>query len=145
MSKRAGILAAAIAATALALGGLVRAAAQEGADDLAVVKRAVAQTTPPAAAPAAKAPAPGPRTGKPTWLKVRVIDKGSKKGRVTVNMPLALVRAFGDAPIDWKCGGEEHPGRRCSIKVAEVLEALEAGQDLVEVDDENSIVKIWVE
>jgi hypothetical protein len=26
-----------------------------------------------------------------------------------------------------------------------VLEALEAGQELVEVDDENSIVKIWVE
>ena len=144
MSKRACMLAAAVAATALARGGLVRAAAQEAADDLAVVKRAVAQAPPPAA-PAVKAHPPTPRTGKPTWFKVRVVDKGSKKTRVTVNMPLAVVRAFGDAPVDWKCGGEEHPGRRCSIKIAEVLEALEAGQELVEVDDENSIVKIWVE
>ncbi len=144
MSKRAWILAAAIGATALAVGGLVRAAVQEGADDLAVVKRAVAQA-PSAAAPAAKAQAPAPRSGKPTWFKVRVVDKGSKKTRVTVNMPLALVRALGDAPIDWKCGTDERPGHRCSIKVADVLEALEAGQELVEVDDENSIVKVWVE
>ena len=58
---------------------------------------------------------------------------------------LAVVRAFGDAPIDWKCGEDGHPRRRCSIRLAEVLEALEAGQDLVEVDDLQSIVKIWVE
>jgi hypothetical protein len=144
MSKRAWMVAAAVATTTLALGGLVRAAAQEAADDLTVVKRAVAQAPAPAP-PAAKAAAPAPRTAKPTWFKVRVVDKGSKKTRVTVNMPLALVRAFGDAPVDWKCGGDEHPGRRCSIKIAEVLEALEAGQELVEVDDESSIVKIWVE
>jgi hypothetical protein len=144
MSKRAWILAAAIAAAALALGGLVRAAAQEAADDLAVVKRAVAQAPSPAA-PAVKAQAPAPRTGKPTWFKVRVVDKESKKTRVTVNMPLALVRAIGDTPFDWKCGGDEHPRHRCSIKVSEVLEALESGQQLVEVDDEQSIVKVWVE
>jgi hypothetical protein len=144
MKARAWMLAAAIAATALALGGLVRAAAQETADDLTVVKRAVAQASAPAA-PAVKPAAPAPRASKPTWFKVRVVDKGSKKGRVTVNLPLALVRAFGDTPFDWKCGGDEHPARRCSIKVADVLEALEAGQELVEVDDENSIVKIWVE
>ena len=144
MKARAWMLAAAIAATALVLGGLVRAAAQETADDLTVVKRAVAQASAPAA-PAVKPAAPAPRASKPTWFKVRVVDKGSKKGRVTVNLPLALVRAFGDTPFDWKCGGDEHPARRCSIKVADVLEALEAGQELVEVDDENSIVKIWVE
>jgi hypothetical protein len=136
------MLAAGIVGAALALGGLVRAAAQEAADDLTVVKRAVAQ----APAVAAVRPAAGaPRSGKPQWFKVRVVDKGSKKGRVTVNLPLALVRAFGDTPFDWRCGADEHPARRCSIKVADVLEALEAGQELVEVDDERSIVKIWVE
>jgi len=138
------MVAAGIAATALALGGLARAAAQETADDLTVVKRAVAPA-PVQATPAVRAAAPAPRASKPTWFKVRVIDKGSRKGRVTVNLPLALVRAFGDTPFDWKCGGDEHPARRCTIKVADVLEALEAGQELVEVDDENSIVKIWVE
>jgi len=144
MKARAWMLAAGFAGMALAVGGLVRAVAQGAADDLTVVKRAVAQAPAPApAAPVVKAPAP--RSGKPQWFKVRVVDKGSKKGRVTVNLPLALVRAFGDTPFDWKCGGDEHPARRCSIKVADVLEALEAGQELVEVDDENSIVKIWVE
>jgi hypothetical protein len=143
MKTRAWMLAAGIAGTALALGGLVRAAAQT-ADDLTVVKRAVAQAPAPAG-PAVKPAASAPRSRKPQWFKVRVVDKGSKKGRVTVNLPLALVRAFGDTPFDWRCGGDEQPARRCSIKVADVLEALEAGQELVEVDDENSIVKIWVE
>jgi len=144
LKARAWMLAAGITSTALGLGGLARAAAQGTADDLTVVKRAVAQAPPPAA-PAVKPAATVPRSGKPQWFKVRVVDKGSKKGRVTVNLPLALVRAFGDTPFDWKCGGAEHPARHCSIKVADVLEALEAGQELVEVDDENSIVKIWVE
>ena len=144
MKARAWMLAAGITSTALGLGGPVPAAAQATADDLTVVKRAVAQVSPPAA-PAIKPAATVPRSGKPQWFKVRVVDKGSKKGRVTVNLPLALVRAFGDTPFDWKCGGDEQPARRCSIKVADVLEALEAGQELVEVDDENSIVKIWVE
>ena len=143
MKARAWMLAAGIAGAALALGGLVPAAAQETADDLTVVKRAVAQAPAPAAP--VKPAASAPRSGKPQWFKVRVVDKASKKGRITVNLPLALVRAFGDTPFDWRCGGDEHPARRCSIKVADVLEALEAGQELVEVDDENSIVKIWVE
>ena len=144
MKTRVAMLAAGIAVSAVAIGGMARAASQEAADDLTVVKRAVAQAPAPAA-PAARAEAPVPRTNRPTWFKVRVIDKGTKKGRVTVNLPLSLVRALGDTPFDWKCGGDGHPGRRCSIKVAEVLDALEAGQELVEVDDEQSIVKIWVE
>ena len=145
MKAKAWMLAAGIAGAALALGGWAPAATQEPADDLTVVKRAVAQAPAPAAtAPAAKA-SPAPRAGKPQWFKVRVIDKGSKKGRVTVNLPLALVRAFDNVPVDWKCGGEDNPARRCSIKVADVLEALEAGQELVEVDDEEHVVKIWVE
>jgi len=144
MKARPWMLAAGILGAALAVGGLARAAAQEAADDLTVVKRAVAQTAPPAAN-SVKAEALPSRSGRPTWFKVRVVDKGSKKTRVTVNMPLALVRALGDRPFDWKCGGDDRPRSRCSIKVSEVLEALEAGQELVEVDDENSIVKVWVE
>jgi len=146
MKSRVWMLVAGIAGTALALGGMARAASQETPDDLTVVKRAVAQAPAPVpAAPVMKAPAPAARAGKPQWFKVRVIDKGSKKGRVTVNLPLALVRAFDNVPLDWRCGRDDNPSRRCSIKVSEVLEALEAGQELVEVDDEDHIVKIWVE
>jgi len=141
------MLAAGIAGTVLVFGGWARAAAQQAPDDLTVVRRAVAQAPAPAAsAPAVKATAPAPRAGsKPQWFKVRVVEKGSKKSRVTVNLPLALVRAFGDVPVDWRCGGDELPSRRCSLKVADVLEALESGQELVEVDDEEQVVKIWVE
>jgi hypothetical protein len=123
-------------------------------DDLAVVKRAVAQSAPAVPEqPAARAEREEPRNpaarpartaGKePTWLKVRVTDKGTGRKKVTVNVPLALVRALDDGfPIDFGCGREH---RRCSIRIGEVLDALEAGQDLVEVDDENELVRVWVE
>ena len=144
MQARTWLLAAGITATAVAFGGPARAAAQETPDDLTVVKRAVAEGPAPAA-PAVKATAPTVRGTRPQWFKVRITDKGSKKGRVSVNLPLALVRAFDEVPIDWKCAGDDHRSRRCSIKVAEVLEALESGQELVEVDDDDHVVKIWVE
>jgi hypothetical protein len=137
------MLALGIATMVTARGGHARAAAQESPDDLAVVKRAVAQA-PAASAPAAK-PSPVARAGQPKWLKVRVVDKATRKGRVTVNLPLALVRAFGDAPLDWRCGKEGDAHHRCSIKVSEVLAALEAGEELVEVDDDEHTVKVWVE
>lgn len=118
-------------------------------DDLAVVKRAVASDTTASAAarPQADEP-PAPRAAarghEPQWFKVRVVDKASGKKKVTVNMPLALVRALGDdLPVDWPCG--DHARVRSSLKVSEVLAALEAGQDLVQVDDEESEVRVWVE
>jgi hypothetical protein len=86
------------------------------------------------------------RTGKePTWLKVRVTEKGTCRMKVTVNLPLALVRALDGAwpPIDFDCGDRRRS--RCEVDVAEVLAALEAGQELVEIDDEDSLVKVWVE
>ena len=131
-------------------------------DDLAVVKKAVAERPAPAVlpaapvvapagqepappedpAPAAKA-APRPRPGKePQWLKVRVVEKAGK--RVSVNLPLALVRALGDDwPIDLPCGrcGKERP----RMTVGEVLRTLDSGQDLVQIDDEEATVRVWVE
>jgi hypothetical protein len=145
MTARACVPAVGILASALAIGGFARAAAQEASDDLTVVKRAVAQAPAPSPPAAAAKASPAPRTGQPRWLKVRIFDKGTKKGRVSVNLPLAVVRALGDAPLDWRCGGDDHKDRRCSIKMSEVLEALEAGQELVEVDDDDKIVKVWVE
>ena len=145
MTTRACMLAVGTLTTALAFGGFARAAAQAAPDDLTVVKRAVAQAPSPAPPAAAAKASPAPRAGQPRWLKVRIFDKGTKKGRVTVNLPLSIVRALGDAPLDWRCGGDDNKDRRCTIKMSEVLEALEAGQELVEVDDDDKIVKVWVE
>lgn len=137
----------AIAAALLSAGS---AAAQPVEDDLAVVKKAVSASPSPQQPQEleAKAASAAPRKdGKPApqWLKVRVVDKGTKKGKVSVNLPLALVRAVGGWPIDFRCGRAGKEDKRCTLKMAEALEALESGQDLVEIDDEEATVRVWVE
>jgi hypothetical protein len=158
-----------VAMAALVAAGTVVASSVD--DDLAVVKRAVsvAQAQPPSAAPPAgltDEPAvrddadddreivrgrerARPRSGRePQWLKVRIMEKGQKKARVNINLPIALVRALGDDwPID--VGGHGRwrgrSGRETTIRMGEVLAALEAGQPLVEIDDDEATVRVWVE
>lgn len=138
------------AAVTAAAGGTVIAATTE--DDLAVVKRAVARQEAAAPAPAASVDVPRLRPGqKPEWLKVRIQEKGAKKARVTVNVPIALVRALGDDfPIDigrhrrWRDGDQPTDGEKV-LRMGEVLALLDSGQSLVEIDDEESTVRIWVE
>jgi len=80
------------------------------------------------------------------WLKVRITEKGAKRARVNVNLPIALVRALGDDfPIDIGRHGGWRGGREKAIRLGEVLATLEAGQSLVEIDDDNATVRIWVE
>ena len=151
-------------ASLLGLGGVALASSE---DDLAVVKKAVSKDEP---APARSKPRvasaearvsaeaqvetpaePAPRArragAEPQWLKVRILEKeGHKRNRVSVNLPLSLVRALADEeggfPIDWKC---RHGGRRCEIDLRTILRSLEAGQELVEVDSDDATVKVWVE
>ena len=147
-------------AVTAALGGAVLLAAAEGPkpkeDDLALVKRAVAEkpvarnvVAQNAVSPAVPEPRPAPRAAvrdhEPQWFKVRVVDKATGKRKVTVNLPLSVVKALGDdMPIDWPCGGRD-ARVRSTIRLSEVLSALEAGQDLVQVDDDDSEVRVWVE
>jgi len=156
----------AVALSATLVGTGVRAAgvrAVETEDDLAVVKRAVAQSsqartpaavqTPPTpASPEGKAKTepPKPRKAdKPRWLRIRVADKGEKKGKVSINVPLGLVEAVGDDwPLDLHCGRKRDEGRtgdRCHLRLSEVLDALRSGQELVEIDDDDASVRIWVD
>lgn len=111
-------------------------------DDLALVRRAVEKEEGATASrPAPRDQARARRTDQARWLRVRIEErKGSK---VKVNLPLALVRDLGeDLPVDWGCG---HGHRPCRLKLAEVLDRLEGGQDLVEIQDEDSTVRIWIE
>jgi hypothetical protein len=111
-------------------------------EDLVVVKKAMAEKVAepdrePARRPPARAQA---RRAEPRWLKARIVEKGRK--RVTVNLPLALVRALGE---DWEL---DRGGRaRARLTLGEVLRALDSGQDLVEVRDESegTTVRVWVE
>ena len=127
-------------AALLASGGL------HADDDLAVIKRAVSadSKTPGALGKDETAAA---RKGEPQWLRVRVTGKNDNKKRVSVNLPLAFVKAVGS---DWplhlgSACRREHQAHYCSIKLSEVLKTLESGQDIVQVDDEEESIRVWVE
>jgi hypothetical protein len=132
-----------------------------GEDDLAIVKKAVASPAPARArtatsaqsravaqaAPAVAEARPAAHTGRePQWFKVRVVDRSTGRRKVTINLPLSLVRALGDDSIDWGCRSGESDRERChSVRLSEVLRSLEAGQELVEIEDDEATVKVWVE
>jgi hypothetical protein len=80
-----------------------------------------------------------------------VVDRATGRKKVTINLPLSLVRALGDDTIDLGCrsgDGDREKGDRekChSIRLSEVLRSLETGQELVEIEDDEATVKVWVE
>jgi hypothetical protein len=124
----------------LALTALASPAVGSSADeDLAVVKRATASgggQAVPAEAP------PRSRGDEPEWLRVRIVEKGKKKATVKVNLPLALVRALGDDTPVPGCGDDEE---RRHLTIGDVLRALDTGESLVEINDEDATVRVWVE
>jgi hypothetical protein len=156
---------------ALVLAGTAGAGiSARGEDDLAIVKKAVASPAPARAresrsaatsparattesgtvaqtAPPAAETRPLARTGRePQWFKVRVVERNTGRKRVTINLPLSLVRALGDDTIDWGCRNGERDREKChSVRLSEVLRSLEAGQELVEIEDDEATVKVWVE
>jgi hypothetical protein len=129
-----------VAAAALILG---RAVAAD--DDLAVVKRATRGAEQAAPEGEKAGPTPHRSTTTPQWLKVRIVDKNGKKSRVSVNVPLALVQALGDeCPIDWhlKPGRNGEPRK---VRLSDVLKTLQAGQEIVQIEDDDATVRVWVE
>ena len=69
--------------------------------------------------------------------------KARSTGEVSINLPLGLVRAFGeDWPIAGLPGrGEGHDGPT----LGEVLRTLDSGQSLVEIEDDEATVRVWVD
>ena len=134
--KRAAL----VLATGLAV-AVVPVAASGGSaeDDLAVVKKATSSAN--GSRSPAEAPPPG-RGDEPQWLRVRIVERGEKNATVKVNLPLALVHALGDDVPVPGCGDDEGGGR---LTIGEVLRALDTGESLVEIEDEQSTVRIWVE
>ena len=146
--KRASVMAFGVVLWAGLLAGdapLTRAQG-DADDDLTVVKRAVAQTTTTPTPQALPDEQPAPRASgtKAQWLRVRVTERGGK--RVRINMPLSLVRAVSDWPIDFGCGDWDGDRRRCKLRISEVLDALDSGQSLVEIDEDGGAkVRVWIE
>jgi len=128
---------------AVALAALASPASADSAeDDLAVVKQATS-TTAEATRTTAEAP-PRSSADEPQWLRVRVVEKGRKKATIKVNLPLGLVRALADdVPVPGCYGRKGDDGER--VTIGEVLRALDTGESLVEIDDDDETVRIWVE
>ena len=136
----AAILVAALAAPA---------AADRAEDDLQLVRKAVAsssrvaQARPPAEAPPVPAEAkPAPRKGDPRWFRVRVVEKAGKRARVSINLPLGIARTLGD---DWPIAHHGECRKERCPTLGEVLRALDSGQSLVEIEGDDTTVRVWVE
>ena len=140
---------------AAALGGVgLSAPAMAGSaeDDLQAVKKAVlassgSQVRPPAEEPggAVAEMKPRPRAkDEPMWFRVRIVEKAGKRARVSLNLPIGLVRSFGD---EWPIPGYRGCRKRdrCGLTIGEMLRALDSGQPLVDIEDEEATVRVWVE
>jgi hypothetical protein len=124
---------------ALALAGLATppASGSSADEDLAVVKKAT--TSPGHGGQATPEAEPTRSDDEPKWLRVRIVEKGKKKATVKVNLPLFLVHAVGDdVPLPGCEGGKK-------LTLGEVLRALDTGENLVEIDDDEATVRVWVE
>ncbi|HXY38896.1 MAG TPA: hypothetical protein VEQ10_04455 [Vicinamibacteria bacterium] len=140
-------------ALALAVAVATPVAADRADDDLAAVKKAVrseqkpqasAERRPaeaPPAAEVAKAHTPRHADG-PRWFHLRIVGKGASQGRVSISLPLGLVRAFGE---DWPIQGCQRCEHGHGPTVGDVLRSLDTGQSLVEIDDAEATVRVWVE
>jgi hypothetical protein len=120
-------------------------------DDLQAVKRAVLARNASAARPPAEEPAPPraepvAREGRKAkaWFRVRVVEKGGKRAKVSVNLPIGFARALGD---EWPLPsyhGCRKPDR-CGATLGEILRALDGGQSLVEIEDDEASVRVWID
>ena len=113
-------------------------------DDLEVVKRAVAKKG--GSEQGQPSPAARPRSREAQWFKVRIVDKETGRQKISMTLPLGLVDIVGDLPLD-DCHGwrREHHHDHSRHTLREVLAALRSGRDLVQIDNDETSVRVWVE
>lgn len=134
------------AALAAGLATAVPATADRSDDDLAAVRKAVggtrvADARPAAAVPVAK-PSRSARRLDGKWLRVRITERAGKHGKVSINVPLGLARAFGE---DWRMHDCSSCGHGRGPTLGDVLRAFESGQSLVEIGDDEASIRVWVD
>jgi hypothetical protein len=79
--------------------------------------------------------------GEVSWFKITVFDKKANKEKVNIKVPFSLVEMFiGDK--------KDIPGKeKCDVDFKKVIEILKKNgpTTLVEIDEEDETVKIWLE
>jgi hypothetical protein len=134
----------------LALAGLVvfiAGAALAGDDDLAVVRKAVQVAQNTKAAPAAETQRAKPKRpdegrAETAWLRIRIAEKGRQRERVSINVPLSFVEALADEDADRPAKGR---GRHCGLDWAAVVKALRSTSSIVDIEDDEASVRVYVE
>jgi hypothetical protein len=114
-------------------------------DDLAVVRKAVQVAQNAKAPPAAEAPRAKPIRSdagrvETAWLRIRIAEKGDKRGRVSVNVPLSFVEALADEDAD-----RPGKGRHCGVDWTAVVKALQSTRNIVDIEDDEASVRVYVE
>lgn len=80
--------------------------------------------------------------GDVTWIKISVFDKKANKETVTVKVPFALLEMFtAEGKDDLKIK------EKCDVDFKKVIEILKKSgpTTLIEVDEEDELIKIWLE
>ena len=82
--------------------------------------------------------------GDVTWFRLEVTDKTAKKTKVKIKIPLSLVEMISDCTddvIDIKTK------TKTKVDLKKILQELKkhGPMTLIEVDDEDELVKIWFE
>lgn len=79
--------------------------------------------------------------GEVQWFKLTVYDTKEKKTKVKITIPLAIVELFADKDDKVKIADKE------DINAKEVLALLKKNgpMTLIEIEEEDQVVKIWLE
>ena len=111
-----------IMVTFLAAAFLVRGSSEE---DYKVIKNAVKAES----------------SGEVTWIKITVFDKKANKEKIDIKVPFSLVEMFLEGKNDFKIK------EKCDVDFKKVIEVLKKSgpTTLIEVNEEDELVKIWLE
>ena len=84
----------------------------------------------------------GKKGSEINWFKLSVYDKKAKKTKVKITVPFALVEMFSECKDDKLKIKDE-----CDIDLKKIMEILKKNgpMTLVEVEEDDCLVKIWFE
>ena len=147
LSKKAGLVAGvAMSAVWLLAAAPSPALVIASEDDLAVVRRAVAGGSGATAAEDhSRARTASKARREAQWLRVRITHKDGR-GKVKFDLPLFVARTVGgEIPIEWGACPKGQKTGKGSTKLADVLDLLDAGDDVVRIETEDASIRVFVD
>jgi len=81
-------------------------------------------------------------SGEISWFRIEVTDKKTNKVKVKIKLPMSVIDLVAECEDDIKIDNG-----KCNLKLKKILEELKkAGPTtLIEVEEDDVLVKIWIE